>query len=356
MNKPVYFLVFTFLFGLILQISVGQNCRCRDIDFRAKMQKLPFSAKYSNDSLYIWGASLVKSESDGKYHLFYSQWPRKLGMKAWVTNSEIAHAVADSPTGPFKFSDVSLPSRGKEYWDGLVTHNPTVHYFDGKYYLYYMGTTGTTDDREYWSFRNLQRIGVAVAESPFGPWKRSEQPLINVSADTQAHDGLMVSNPSVTKMSGGKYLMVYKAVSKRLKAPGYGPVVHLTAISGSPDGPFQKQMNPVFTVADTEFPAEDPYVWNDGEQYFAIVKDMNGAFTSAGRSLVLFCSVDGLNWKLADHPLVSDLNLKWEDGTVQKLHALERPQLLFENGKPSVLLCAVNITLDHSFNVQIPLE
>jgi hypothetical protein len=83
---------------------------------------------------------------------------------------------------------------------------------------------------------------------------------------------------------------------------------------------------------------------------------MNGAFTNAGRSLALFCSDDGLNWKKANHPLVSILEIQWENGLKQKLHALERPQLFFENGKLVALLCAVNETLEHSYNIQIPLK
>ena len=55
-----------------------------------------------------------------------------------------------------------------------------------------------------------------------------------------------------------------------------------------------------------------------------------------------FYSLNGLDWKLAKHPLVSDLNIKWENGDIQKLYALERPQLFLENGKLVVLLCAVN--------------
>jgi hypothetical protein len=43
---------------------------------------------------------------------------------------------------------------------------------------------------------------------------------------------------------------------------------------------------------------------------------------------------------------------------VQKLTALERPQLLFENGVPIALFCAAadNRARDGSFNVQIPLK
>jgi hypothetical protein len=193
-------------------------------------------------------------------------------------------------------------------------------------------------------------------KAPYGPWQRFDQPLIDVSADSMAHDALMVSNPSVTKMPAGKYLMIYKAVAKKLPMPMSGPVVHLMATAKNPKGPFKKQMNPIFTAKDFDFPAEDPFVWYDKNCYYAVVKDMKGAFTNSGRSMVLFYSVDAINWKLADHPLVSDLSLVWANGTVQKLHALERPQLFFENGVPIALLCAVNETLDHSFNVQIPLR
>jgi hypothetical protein len=137
------------------------------LDLHSLVQPVPLSAKFANDSSYIWGASLVKSETDGKYHLFYSRWPRSLGMQAWVTHSEIAHAVSDSPFGTYRFSDVALAPRGRLFWDGAVTHNPTVHFFEGKYYLYYMGTTGDPSVADqYWEHRNNQRIGVAEAESP----------------------------------------------------------------------------------------------------------------------------------------------------------------------------------------------
>lgn len=354
-----------FLFLLFLGFITLFSCRSEkepesgQLDLNALLQPVPAKARFINDSLFIWGGSLVHSEADGKYHLYYSRWPKKLGMSAWVTHSEIAHAVSESPFGPFRFQDVALPPRDPEFWDGMVTHNPTIHFFDGRYYLYYMGNTGNPDAGDlYWEHRNKQRIGVAVADHPSGPWRRSRTPLINVSADSTAYDAVMGSNPSVTRRPDGKYLMVYKAVAKKLPAPKYGPVVHLTAVSDSPLGPFVKQMKPVFTADGEEFPAEDPYVWYDTAHacYYAIVKDMKGAFTDAGRSLVLFWSPDGFDWKLAKNPLVSKLEINWENGTVQKVLALERPQLFTANGKPVALLCAVNETKDHSFNVQIPLQ
>ena len=330
-----------------------------ELNLEAMVQPIPLTAKFTNDTSYIWCGTMVRSHIDHKYHLFYSRWPRKFGMAAWATHSEVAHAVSDSPFGPFKFKDVALKVRGDSYWDGMVTHNPTIHFFNGKYYLYYMGNYGdgkVTSPQLNWSHRNHQRIGVAISDDPNGPWQRSDKPLLNVSPDSTALDAQLVTNPSVTRMPDGRFLMVYKAVGKKRAQPFGGPVVHLTAIADRPEGPYIKQNRPIFTVENVDFPAEDHFVWYEDNCYYAIVKDMKGAFTNAGRSLVLFYSIDGLDWKLAKHPLVSALNIKWENGATQKLEALERPQLFFENGKLVALLCAVNEMLGHSYNVQIPLK
>jgi len=106
-----------------------------ELNLASMIQPIPATAKFINDTSYIWCGTLVKSHIDQKYHLFYSRWPREYGFSAWVTSSEVAHAVSDSPFGPFEFRDVTLPHRGAEYWDGMYTHNPTVHIYNGQYYL-----------------------------------------------------------------------------------------------------------------------------------------------------------------------------------------------------------------------------
>ena len=332
-----------------------------ELDLGAMLQPAPESAKLIDPDFYIWCGAMVRGD-DGKYHLYYSRWPRKLGHYAWVTHSEIAHAVGDSPTGEFRHVSVVLPARGKEYWDGLCTHNPTILRAGAKYYLYYMGNTG--DDVAMktlnWNHRNNQRIGVAVAESPNGPWQRFDQPIVGVSADPQAPDSLVATNPSVARRPAGGYLMVYKAVGRQRPLPFGGPVVHLTATSDSPTGPFTKQLRPIFTTPGVDFPAEDPFVWYDyaARRYHAVVKDNNGHFTKAGKSLALWESMDGFEWRLSAHPLVTTTALTWTDGRQQKVNSLERPQLLFgPDGRPSVLLGAVDEdpTRPHSYNLRIPL-
>ncbi len=323
------------------------------------MRPVPEYAVLSEPDHHVWGASMVR-DAEGNCHLYYSRWPREKGFNAWVTHSEVAHAVADQPLGPYRFVDVALPARGPEWWDGFCTHNPTIRTHEGRYFLYYMGNTGDRSPAAgpkslNWTHRNNQRIGVAVADSPYGPWERLDHPLIDVDPDPTSPDSLAVSNPTVTPRPGGGFLMIYKAVGRRDPLPFGGPVVHKAALSDYPEGPFIKQPGTLFTLGDVKFPAEDPYVWVQDRMYYALLKDMKGHFTGVHRSLVLFESGDGLDWHLAEHSLVSNREIRHADGRTVKYDYLERPQLYCEDGQPRVLFCAARLG-DHSCNIHIPLS
>jgi hypothetical protein len=331
-----------------------------EYDFAAVLQPVPVTARFEDTHFNIWCGSAVKGD-DRQFHLFYSRWPRALGHKAWVTHSEVAHAVSDSVFGPWRHRDVALPPRGTNYWDGSCTHNPTVLRIGGKFYLYYMGNYGDGIARTplNWGHRNHQRIGVAVADSPNGPWQRFDQPVLNVSTETNAPDALVVSNPSVAERPGGGVLMVYKAVGLKRPLPFGGPVVHLVATADSPTGPFQKHPGEIFSSQGVMFAAEDPFIWRSADRYWAVVKDNDGHFTHRGYSLALWESPDGFDWKLARHPFVANpATIQWVDARQAKLDSLERPQLLFDQGAPIALLCAAADTKDRdgSFNIQIPLK
>lgn len=346
----------------VLAKQVAQSIRAAlgasssEYDFAAMIQPVPATAKFSDPDYYIWCGAMVRGD-DGKCHLLYSRWPRHLGHNAWVTHSEVAHAVGDTPLGPFAHKDVALPERGKDFWDGHCTHNPTVVRFGQKFYLYYMGNRG---DREAtkglnWVHRNNQRIGVAVADSPSGPWQRFDKPLVEPTPGF--YDALCCNNPSVAARPGGGYLMVYKAVGDKGKPPFGGPVLHCVATSDRPTGPFKKHPKPIFVKEGVQFAAEDPFIWSDDHRCWAIVKDNAGFFTGAGKSTALWQSDNGFDWRLSKHPLVATTEIVWEGGRKQKQNSLERPQLFFENGRPAVLLFATDADKkrEHSFNVRIPL-
>ena len=136
--------------------------------------------------------------------------------------------------------------------------------------------------------------------------------------------------------------------------PFGGKVMHCAALADKPEGPFVKLPNRVFVKVGEQFAAEDPYIWYQNGKYWAIVKDMSGAFTNAGTSLALFESANGLDWKPSKNVLISTTQIPWITGT-KKVTKLERPQLWMDKGIPKVLFCAVYDGEDN-YNVAIPLK
>lgn len=331
-------------------------------------EKFDKSAIIKFEGYNNWGTNIIKTK-DGKYHAIFSRWPQSRGHLAWVTHSEIAHAVSDKLTGPYKFVNVVLSPRGKQYWDGDVTHNPHLLEYKGKYYLYYMGNRGSgywekTDEnvrpnpknKEWWVNRNNQRVGVAVADNINGPWKRFDKPLIDVSGTNR----MMTSTPTVSIREDGKFLLVYKYVvpSKEYKN---GKVIHATALSNSPTGPFKDTGKPFITHPTASFAIDDHVEWHDKNKYYCIAKDSRGVMSpyGEGATLLFVSDKNGLDWKPAKKFLfLAPGTIKWNDGSETKCdRTADMPKLYIENGKSKALIIAtLPKNSDDSFVTIIPLK
>ena len=340
----------------------------QDLDLGARVQPVPMTAKFVDPAWHIWCGAPAKGD-DGKYHLFYSRWPAKHGFApAWAIHSEIAYAVSDSPFGPFRHVSVILPPRGtnpvtgRKYWDADVTHNPNIVRRGAQWLLYYTGNHG---DGVYATHRNHQRIGVAIAERPEGPWRRQDGPIIEVNPDPAAFDSLCVANPAGAVRPDGGLLLVFKAVEQ---APGKlmgGKVRYGVALADRPEGPYVKQPGRVFEAAGEEAKkhwmlAEDPYIWfsaTQGGRYYAVARDVVGQFTGASGGIALFQSADGLSWQPAARPAVLGAKFRWADGTMSAKN-IERPALLLDGDEPIALYGATDgyPKTGVSCNVQIPLK
>lgn len=338
------------------RIAVSGETKDRGLNLNAMIQPVPKTAKFIDEDWHIWGGSMARTP-DGTCHLLYARWPRELGHFAWLSHSEIAHAVANDPLGPYQFESVALPGNQRPNWVTSTTHNPTVIHTHGKYYLYFSSArvTGEIPDgmpnpkAPYWEpTRRTQRIGVAYADHPSGPWTRIDEPLI--PATPGSYDACMTANPSVAQHPDGWFLMVYKCLGVNEK------VVHAVAVADNPLGPFTKDPEPILTHKTSKFPAEDPFIWYQDDRFYAIVKDMQANYSEYRRALVLFESMDGHDWKPSAHPLTTTRTVRWEDGTEKEYLHLERPQLYREHGRPAVLFCAADKDRNHSFNIHIPLR
>lgn len=338
-----------------------------DLDLGERVQPLPAANRFALKDYFVWCGAPVKGP-DGKYHLFYSRWPVKVGFApGWAIHSEIAYAVADHPQGPYTHVNVALPKRdpnpatGEEYWDGDVTHNANAFFHDGKYYLYYMGNHG--DGKSYPMHRNHQRIGLAIAEKPQGPWKRFDRPIVDITDDKKSFDSLCVTNPAACMRPDGGVVLVYKAVQYIKGKEMGGNVRYGAALAKSPEGPYVKTPGRIF---EAEKPgkhwmvAEDPFIFHSrkyGNRYYAVTRDVVGTFTGSSGGICLFQSDDGLDWKPAARPKVIEHHFTLEGGGKSNSN-LERPALLIEEGEPTFLFGATDGYKKNgriSSNVQIPL-
>jgi hypothetical protein len=338
-----------------------------ELNLGARVKPLPAANRFALNEHFVWCGAPVKGP-DGNYHLFYSRWPVKVGFApGWAIHSEIAYAVSDHANGPYQHVNVALPARGinpatgKKFWDADVTHNSNAFFHNGKFYLYYMGNCG--DGKSYPMHRNNQRIGVAIASNPAGPWKRLDAPIVDITDDKKSFDSLCVTNPAACMRPDGGVVLVYKAVQHIAGKEMGGNVRYGVALADHPEGPYIKTPGKIF---EAEKPgkhwmlAEDPFIWYSkkyGQRYYAVTRDVVGTFTGSPGGICLFQSDDGLNWKAATHAKILDKNFPLEGGRKSD-STIERPALLIEEGEATYLFGATDGYKKNgkiSSNVQIPL-
>ena len=103
-----------------------------------RLDKAVVGGGFELPGYWVWCSSVAKGD-DGLYHMFASRWPKRLPFHpGWMVASEVVHATAKTAEGPYKFSDVVLPARGAQYWDGRSTHNPRIVRSRGKWVSVYL--------------------------------------------------------------------------------------------------------------------------------------------------------------------------------------------------------------------------
>lgn len=331
----------------------GQTEKQDDLFFKDRLGPISDDNIFRTEGYYNWGASIIKAP-DGKYHLFYSRWKRDFTFYGWLTHSEVAHAVANHPAGPWTYKETVLQGAGKGHWDAVTAHNPKIKYFEGKYYLYYIATN--MGDRDYspeylkeiskvgyshpdWkTLRVNQRTGVAVAESLNGPWERPDEPLIEPSGPITT----LTVNPAISQGADGRYYLIVKG-----DKPNETRFIRnqAMAVADAPTGPFEMQDLAVIDDLDTE----DVSMWYDAgrEQFY-------GVFHAHG-FIGMINSPDGLHWKKATEYSLMPKQVAQINGDTLRPDRLERPFVYTEDDAPTVLSLAVKKG-DDSYTIFIPVE
>lgn len=279
-----------------------------------RLMPSPKNSGFRMDGYFVWGGSLIKV--DDTYHLFASRWPETNKFPSgYRTHSEIVHATADTPLGPYQFSEVVLKGRGAKWWDGQMCHNPKIVKSGDTYVLYYIGTAIGSE---------LRKCGYASSTSINGPWKRCNEPL---------PFGEDHNNPAPYIHDDGRVLVAFR--DKVLKT--------YLATADKFNGTYK-------VVASDVFPGialEDFDLFRIKEKYHMILEDNCGLLTGHVRHGAHFISDDGVKWEKHDPLHAYTHTIKWTDGSETEATRRERPEFFNNNairkgnGDPTHLLTAV---------------
>ncbi len=343
---------------VLLTTGLSRQSICQqhedEVNIAEMIQPLSEDGIFRDADYFNWGSSIIKGE-DGKYHLFYARWPRKYSFGAWLTHSEIAHAVSDNPEGPYVYLETALKGRdNSRYWDDITAHNPKIKFFEGKYYLYYIGTnvgrkglsnkkliemsSKSTKNETRKLLRENQRTGVAVSESLNGPWERLDNPIVEPEGPITT----LTVNPAISLGPDGKYYLIIKG-----DKPNETRFIRnqAIAIAPTPTGPFKIENKPVIDNLDTE----DVSMWynESNSKFYAVFH----AHTFIG----LMSSPDGLNWKKAKNYEITGKKILLDNGEFIEPDRMERPFIFLEDGVPKALTLGIKKG-DDSYSVILPLD
>lgn len=286
----------------------------RELSFRERLQAVPKDTGFKMDDYWVWGGSMV--EVDGTYHLFASRWKKDHNFpENYRNDSEIVRAISNNPLGPFQFEELVIGERDSVYWDSNMAHNPTIHRIGDEYVLFYIGSDFTTvrDTTKYL----LRRVGYASSHTIEGPWKRSDEPLIQVESN----------NPAVL-VDDGNIKLMYRDAPLR---------VFLTE-SNNYSGPFNLVNDNVWP----EHKIEDFYMFKMSGKYHFICEDNVGGISKHERWGVQLVSENGIDqWHRYDPAVVYDHDLPFSDGDTLHCSRRERPQLLIQDDKITHLITGI---------------
>tara|TARA_R110002073_G_scaffold43606_4_gene121591 strand:- start:6806 stop:7867 length:1062 start_codon:yes stop_codon:yes gene_type:complete len=285
---------------------------------------------------HVWGSSPVIGPN-GKTHLFVARWPIEEEFKAWLTHCEIARYVSDQPEGPFVFQEVVLTGSGnKGDWDYQSPHNPSIQKVGNRYVLTYIANAGGTKAECVAS----QRIGMMIADSSEGPWKKvvKDGPILAPPTDPAVwsfQSSVGVNNPALLEHPDGRFFLYYKAMKQ-------GDIRRMgVAIADQVEGPYAFVPEPLTSNKTT---IEDGYAFVENEKVYLLTTHNNEG------TGYLWASDDGIHFSepiLGYDKMERYLGKQRLDGAaVMRGKKFERPQLLMQDGHPTHLYVAAGANVN----------
>ncbi|GAC13118.1 sulfatase-like hydrolase/transferase [Aliiglaciecola lipolytica] len=187
------------------------------------------------------------------YYVWYSKGKVSTGYDAtvWYATSEDGRHWTEKGE--------ALGKGTKGSWEGASVFTPNILVAEGKYWLFYTGTSKTYKQ----PFSPDSKIGIVVSDSPDGPWQRfSNAPVLVNSENKDDFDSHLVDDSSLI-IRDGKYWLYYKGrqLGKSPKHTQMG-----LAIAENPEGPYIKVPNNPVIPGNHEV-----FVWPQGTGVAAMI-------------------------------------------------------------------------------------
>lgn len=168
-SKLLEFVGKTFVYQDIMRIGLEKNLTRRD----------PSDVIKVGDSYYVWYTKVDQNKLPKRF--------RHLRTSGYV--GTIYYAVSKDKGFSWAEKGQVLGIGKPGSFDSFAVFTPNIVKFHGRYYLYYTGVKPTGEGEFFFennSINDFTAIGVAVADSPDGPFIRiSEKPVLEVTPRSQ---------------------------------------------------------------------------------------------------------------------------------------------------------------------------
>ncbi len=167
------------------------------------------------------------------FYVWYSKGPQKTGYDAtvWYATSRNGHDWTEQ--------GMALAKGEPGTWESGSVFTPNIMVAEDRYWLFYTGVS-----RDYGNgFNPDSKIGLAVSDSPDGPWERMpNNPILKNSDNPEEFDSHLIDDACLV-VRDGKYWFYYKG--RKLGESPHDTKMGV-AIADKPEGPYVKYKgNPI---------------------------------------------------------------------------------------------------------------
>ncbi|MDA9335778.1 family 43 glycosylhydrolase [Flavobacteriaceae bacterium] len=178
---------------------------------------------------------------DNTYYVWYSRMNSPITSGYWAT---IWYATSKDEGHTWKEQGMALDLGKKGQFDSHSVFTPNILVFKGKYYLYYTGVEPTPGNPkgkfEGNHTTDFTAIGLAVSDSPNGPFKRVENnPVLEISKNPEDFDSYRIDDASLL-VKDNKIWLYYKGRSILHGKKGPKLTEMSVAYADQPEGPYTK--------------------------------------------------------------------------------------------------------------------